>query len=297
MAAKVLVAIFVIFASMFTVFPASTNPLPFVLFHGIADECSSARLQNFTATLRKWSGAQGSCIEIGNGFMDSFFMPIEKQIEVACKKVKSMKELSAGYNLVAESQGNMVGRGLIQTCDGGPPVKNYIALAGPHAGVASPPLCNETQTCVLEANLIRLGVYTKFVQERLAPAGYIKIPTDIEGYMKGCVFLPRLNNEISGQKNSLFKKRFSRLQNLVLIKFEQDQTLIPRETSWFGHYEDGSWNKILPVQQTKLYTEDRIGLRTLDKAGKVKFINVTGDHLQISFSDLQKHVFPYLRAN
>ncbi|WOG95539.1 hypothetical protein DCAR_0414863 [Daucus carota subsp. sativus] len=293
MAAKVLVAIFVIFASMFTVFPASTNPLPFVLFHGIADECSSARLQNFTATLRKWSGAQGSCIEIGNGFMDSFFMPIEKQIEVACKKVKSMKELSAGYNLVAESQGNMVGRGLIQTCDGGPPVKNYIALAGPHAGVASPPLCNETQTCVLEANLIRLGVYTKFVQERLAPAGYIKIPTDIEGYMKGCVFLPRLNNEISGQKNSLFKKRFSRLQNL----FEQDQTLIPRETSWFGHYEDGSWNKILPVQQTKLYTEDRIGLRTLDKAGKVKFINVTGDHLQISFSDLQKHVFPYLRAN
>lgn len=54
---------------------------------------------------------------------------------------------------------------------------------------------------------------------------------------------------------------------------------------------------MLLCMQTKLYTEDRIGLRTLDKAGKVKFINVTGDHLQISFSDMQKHVFPYLREN
>lgn len=46
--------------------------------------------------------------------------------------------------------------------------------------------------------------------------------------------------------------------------------------------------------QTKLYTEDWIGLRTLDEAGKVKYINVSGNHLGISDGDMVKHVVPYL---
>ncbi|KAL8117328.1 uncharacterized protein LOC141723345 [Apium graveolens] len=294
MATKMLITILFIITFTLTQSPTSTTSLPFVVFHGIADQCSNKRLQNLTATLSNLSGAHGECIEIGNGVLDSFFMPIQKQIEIACTKVKDMSELAQGYNLVAESQGNMVGRGVIELCDGGPPVKNFIALAGPHAGIASPPLCNVTRSCILQASLINLGVYTKFVQERLAPAGYIRIPTDIEGYKEGCELLPKLNNEIEGHRNSTYKERFASLQNLVLIKFEQDRALIPRETSWFGQYEDGSWNRILPVQQTKLYTEDWIGLRALDEAGRVKFVNVTGDHLQFSLPDMQKHVIPYL---
>ncbi|KAL1809699.1 hypothetical protein ACET3Z_026689 [Daucus carota] len=294
MATKVLITAFFMITFILTLSPTSTTSLPFVVFHGIADQCNSKRLQNLTATLSSLSGAHGDCIEIGNGVLDSFFMPIEKQIEIACKKVKNMSKLAQGYNLVAESQGNMVGRGVIELCDEGPPVKNFIALAGPHAGIASPPLCNVTRSCIIQASLINLGVYTKFVQERLAPAGYIRIPTDIEGYKVGCKFLPKLNNEIAGQRNSTYKERFSSLQNVVLVKFEQDRALVPRETSWFGQYEDGSWNRILPVQQTKLYTEDWIGLRALDEAGKVKFVSVTGDHLQFSLSDMQRHVIPYL---
>lgn len=46
--------------------------------------------------------------------------------------------------------------------------------------------------------------------------------------------------------------------------------------------------------QTKLYIEDWIGLRTLDEAGRVKYINVSGGHLGISKSDMKKHVVPYL---
>ena len=46
--------------------------------------------------------------------------------------------------------------------------------------------------------------------------------------------------------------------------------------------------------QTKLYTEDWIGLKTLDEAGKVKFLKVSGNHLQISQSDMKKYVVPYL---
>lgn len=49
--------------------------------------------------------------------------------------------------------------------------------------------------------------------------------------------------------------------------------------------------------QTKLYIEDWIGLRTLDEAGKVKFITLSGKHLEISPSDMKKYVLPYLKEN
>lgn len=53
-------------------------------------------------------------------------------------------------------------------------------------------------------------------------------------------------------------------------------------------------NLIFSSLQTKLYTEDWIGLKTLDEAGKVKFINVSGGHLHISTSDMLKYIVPYL---
>ena len=46
--------------------------------------------------------------------------------------------------------------------------------------------------------------------------------------------------------------------------------------------------------QTKLYIEDWIGLRTLDEAGRVKFVSVPGGHLRISKSDMKKYIVPYL---
>lgn len=70
-------------------------------------------------------------------------------------------------NLCLAEQGNLIGRGVVEFCDGAPPVrtylrsfltlllsqisphcsclclkvKNFISLAGPHAGIASVPLC------------------------------------------------------------------------------------------------------------------------------------------------------------
>ncbi|RYR16388.1 hypothetical protein Ahy_B04g073397 isoform D [Arachis hypogaea] len=117
---------------------------------------------------------------------------------------------------------------------------------------------------------------------------------DISDYIEGCNFLPKLNNEISTERNSTYKQRFASLQNLVLIMFEQDTILIPKETAWFGYYPDGAFHPVLAPQQTKLYIEDWIGLRTLDEAGKVKFISVSGDHLGISSNDMKTYIVPYL---
>ncbi|GMF19128.1 unnamed protein product [Phytophthora lilii] len=99
-------------------------------------------------------------------------------------------------------------------------------------------------------------------------------------------FLPDINNEKTST-NQTYKENFTKLQNLVLVRANKDTQVFPKESEWFGAYQDNDPYKIvLGFNETRWYKEDLFGLQTLDKAGKVHFLSTDGDHLQFSIEFL-----------
>lgn len=55
----------------------------------------------------------------------------------------------------------------------------------------------------------------------------------------------------------------------------------PVETEHFEFYYPGSENLTQPLRESPIYTEDRIGLKTLDESGRLVFYSLEGtDHLE-----------------
>ncbi|CAI7840784.1 unnamed protein product [Closterium sp. NIES-53] len=133
------------------------------------------------------------------------------------------------------------------------------------------------------------------LQNLVAPSGYVKIPTDISGYLAGCKYLPHVNNELASCRNATYADRMRSLQRVALIKFTGDTVLYPPETAHFGFFAPNDFNKILPINETQLYKEDWVGMKWLVEARRVDFISVPGNHLWLTRGVIEKHVVPYLK--
>ena len=103
--------------------------------------------------------------------------------------------------------------------------------------------------------------------------------------MNSSRFLASINNEVPERVNSTYADNFATLNNLVLVLFSADKTVVPKESSWFGSYAPSNGTDdektIVPMRLQPLYTEDWIGLRTLDKTGRVTLETCEGEHMQL----------------
>lgn len=89
--------------------------------------------------------------------------------------------------------------------------------------------------------------------------------------------------------NSTYAAHLEALNKLVLILFSEDTTVVPKESSWFGSYApadedaDGAAPKtIIPMRLQPLYTQNRIGIKTLDERGDLVLVTCEGAHMHIS---------------
>jgi palmitoyl-protein thioesterase len=143
---------------------------------------------------------------------------------------------------------------------------------------------------------------------KLVQAQYYRDPAAMDTYLETNHFLTSINNEIADTRNKTYAHNLATLETLVLVLFERDKTVVPKESAWFGSevadeedigstlsygYGDSESRQIqlganpspsttiIPMRQQPLYTEDWIGLRELDKKGAVVLETCEGEHMQL----------------
>ena len=101
-------------------------------------------------------------------------------------------------------------------------------------------------------------------------------------YVEKSKFIAEINNEKT-EKNASYAINLAKLENFVLVKYTKGTLGLPIESEHFEFYLPGQADVILPLRESPIYVEDRIGLKALDEAGKLHFIEVEGPHLQFAW--------------
>ncbi|XP_059230240.1 palmitoyl-protein thioesterase 1 [Mustela nigripes] len=274
-------------------------PLPLVIWHGMGDSCCNPLSMGAIKKMveKKIPGIYVLSLEIGKTLMEdvenSFFLNVNSQVATVCEILAKDPKLQQGYNAMGFSQGGQFLRAVAQRCPS-PPMINLISVGGQHQGVYGLPRCpgESSHICDLIRKTLNAGAYNKAIQERLVQAEYWHDPIKEDMYRNHSIFLADINQERG--VNESYKKNLMALKKFVMVKFLNDSIVDPVDSEWFGFYRSGQAKETIPLQETSLYTQDRLGLKEMDNAGQLVFLAVEGDHLQLSQEWFYAHIIPFL---
>ncbi len=68
------------------------------------------------------------------------------------------------------------------------------------------------------------------------------------------------------------------LEQYVLIEATRDHMVYPHESETHGFWDWNTTKNPKKMRDTQAYSEDWIGLKTLDEAGKIKEFTYAGEH-------------------
>jgi palmitoyl-protein thioesterase len=260
------------------------TPLPLVIWHGLGDTFNSEGIQEV--------GSLADAINPGtfvynvalagdaNGDRSAtFFGNVTTQLETVCEALAAHPILSTApaIDAIGFSQGGQFLRGYVERCNS-PPVRSLVTFGSQHNGIVKFRACGDTDwLCRSAMALLRWNTWSEFVQNRLVPAQYYRDPADIDTYLEHSNFLADINNE-RVLKNTTYADNVAALANFVMYLFEDDTTVVPRETSWF---EEVNGTESTPLRARDIYRQDWLGLRRLDRKGGLRFRSITGEHMQI----------------
>ena len=80
----------------------------------------------------------------------------------------------------------------------------------------------------------------------------------------------------------------------MLIKNKDDSVITPKESSWFEFY-DLNGEEIVPLRNSDFYIKDYIGLKFLEENNRLSLLELEGDHVSISYKEIEKYIVPVLK--
>jgi len=175
-------------------------------------------------------------------------------------------------------------------------VGNFISLSGPQMGQFGMigPMAKYFPT--LETDLAYLVLYLELAQEIFAPANYWNDPFRQADYLTENLYLPIVNNQTFNPNSEEFKKNFVKTHNVLLFGSPADGIIQPWNSALFDFW-DIDEARMVPLRENPIYTNDWIGLKTLDVQGRLQRFNVPGvEHVGwLLREDLfQKYLAPFL---
>ncbi|TGZ75122.1 hypothetical protein CRM22_000559 [Opisthorchis felineus] len=290
----------------------SSETLPVIIWHGMGDHAKGGGIRQLGEVVQQMiPGTKVKCIATSQSdaedIEDSYFKPIDVQITQVCNELLSDPVFRDGVHMIGLSQGGLFVRALAQRC----PFKTIgavVSIGGPQMGVFGVPKCRDigpVHWCFVMDKLLSYGAYSSFVQQHLVQAQYWHDPLKEETYREKCQFLPDINQErvsvnttgfaeISQLVNSTYRDNLLKVKHLVLVRFADDTVLKPKESEWFGYFDDMNLDKLHSLKETEMYKQDWLGLKRLDETGRLHFIEIKGDHLQFKLSWFKEMVATYI---
>ncbi|KIW63335.1 hypothetical protein PV04_10189 [Phialophora macrospora] len=272
------------------------QPLPVVIWHGLGDSASSEGLKEVAGLVDEVNpGTYTYVIAVGAnaGSADrqaSFFGNVTDQIDSVCHTLAkdNILRTAPAIDALGFSQGGLFLRGYVERCNA-PKVRSLITFGSPHNGIAEFQKCASSTDWICQganALLKSSTVWSDFIQSRLVPAQYYRDTKDFDNYLEHSNYLADINNE-RALKNVSYADNLSQLERFVMILFDNDTTLIPKESAWFAEFNETE-NSVTPLRLRPIYREDWIGLKQLDKKGGLKTVKLPGEHMRFSDKDLRK---------
>ncbi|KAF2257837.1 palmitoyl-protein thioesterase 1 precursor [Lojkania enalia] len=266
------------------------SPIPLIIWHGLGDKYDSDGIKGVGELANKAN--PGTFVYNIRLSEDSetdaratFFGNLTEQIQQVCDDLSSHPILSTApsVNALGFSQGGQFLRGYIQRCNK-PPVKNLITFGSQHNGIAKYQSCAPGDwICKAWVALLRGNTWSSYAQSHLVPAQYYRSIDEETGepseeYLENSNFLADINNERK-VKNKEYAEKLSSLDKFVMYMFEDDTTVIPKESAWFAQTNIAS-GEVIKLRDRVIYKEDWIGLKKLDEKGGLEFKTTPGGHMQ-----------------
>lgn len=261
------------------------TPLPVLVWHGLGDNFANEGIRSVGDLIEDLhEGTLVYYIKLGDDATSdqsaTWWGNVTEQVDRVCAELASDQILSTApaVDAVGFSQGGQFLRAYVERCNH-PPVRNLITFGSQHNGIVDYRVCKPTDLlCKGAMALLHGNTFSQYVQSHLVPAQYFRDPQELDKYLEGSNFLADINNE-RVLKNEKYAENIAKLDNFVMYMFEDDTVVIPKETAWF---EDVIGEEHIPLRARKLYQEDWLGLKKLDRKGGLKFRTTPGEHMRLS---------------